>query len=692
MSVIVKTHTLTQVSQNIANNTSQVRYLVQLQTTGGSYNSNNITTTYYIDGVRYTNTHKLPKTTTTTVVDRTVTITHNADGTRSVSANFSTPTQISAGTITGSKTLTLSTIPRASDLIVSDGNVGMPLSIGVGRYDNSFTTTLQYKVNGQNSWTTIVDKSTNTNNIWNIPTSVYDYMPTNQDYVNCEIKAITYSGNTSIGETTKTIKLYANDNPIINSSSAVDVNSTTTALTGNSSVIVSGVSNVQVTVNASGQYNATISSIKVNGSSATLSGTNPKTGTITFNKATTNKFEIEVIDSRGLKVTTTITKTLLNYVPLTINATIKRNQPTDEKVNISFNGNYFNGSFGSQSNSLTVQYRYKESSSSTWGSWTSLSKTTSGNSYSGSTQLSDMDYTKIYNFEIRATDKVGTKSITGITVSKGEPVYWWDDDSFNFISKFYHKNGHEDVSSSGFIYDQYGNMKAKTSSTSNHWHMDDKDGNKVISIYPINKTALLNGKSFDLTTFRIETDPSSSFQTTFFGSNNSNGRIKPFRLGSSNIDGFAGGYGSGIAVSTADTHMYLHVYHNGARAYIGGGSSNEITWYRKLVLEETTTGTGIVSRSSGATLNSSSYARHGNVVTLNIEISTTSSTSAGNDVFVGTISNNTYIPKVGANGSAYNGSVGILGYINSSGNITLRVIGASLSSGKTINVVFTYVI
>ena len=41
--------------------------------------------------------------------------------------------------------------------------------------------------------------------------------------------------------------------------------------------------------------------------------------------------------------------------------------PTDGKIDISFNGNYFNNSFGSQSNTLTVQYRYKESSSSSWG-------------------------------------------------------------------------------------------------------------------------------------------------------------------------------------------------------------------------------------------------------------------------------------------------------------------------------------
>ena len=107
MAVLVDTHTLTEESYDIASNTSTVRYLLKLKTTEGSYNVNNITTTYYIDGVKYTVTHKLPYRTTTTVIDKTVTISHNSDGTRSVTASYSVPTNISAGTMTGSKTTQL---------------------------------------------------------------------------------------------------------------------------------------------------------------------------------------------------------------------------------------------------------------------------------------------------------------------------------------------------------------------------------------------------------------------------------------------------------------------------------------------------------------------------------------------------------------------------------------------------------
>ena len=73
MAVTVSTHSLTQVSQDIANNQSIVRYLVKITTSGQSHNDNNITTTYYIDGVRYTKTHKVLANTTTTVVDKSVT-------------------------------------------------------------------------------------------------------------------------------------------------------------------------------------------------------------------------------------------------------------------------------------------------------------------------------------------------------------------------------------------------------------------------------------------------------------------------------------------------------------------------------------------------------------------------------------------------------------------------------------------
>ncbi len=327
--------------------------------------------------------------------------------------------------------ITLETIPRASQIGVLDANIGSSTNITINKAVSSFTTTLYYKASGQNSFTKIVDKTPNQVYAWTVPTSFYNLIP-NSKTISCQFYAETYNGNTLIGTSnTVTATFTATGNPIINSSSAVDTNSTTVALTGNSANMVKYASNVQVSVNVSGQNSASVSSVTVNGSNVSLSGTNPKTGNITFNGATTNSFEIKVTDSRGYQTTTTKTMTMVNYIQLSLNQTIKRNTPTDGKINVNFSGNYYNGSFGSQTNSLTVQYRYKESTSSSWGSWTNITATTSGNTYSGNTQLSGFDYTKSYNFEIRATDKVRTQTVTGITVTKGTPIYWWDNDEFD---------------------------------------------------------------------------------------------------------------------------------------------------------------------------------------------------------------------------------------------------------------------
>lgn len=110
--VNINTNSLTVVanSYNATNKTIQVKYLVKLTTTGSSYNNHSITTTYYIDGVKYTKSHKLPKTSTTTVAEATATV--PCPYPRKVSANFSCPTDISAGTVTGSASVNIT--PSAS--------------------------------------------------------------------------------------------------------------------------------------------------------------------------------------------------------------------------------------------------------------------------------------------------------------------------------------------------------------------------------------------------------------------------------------------------------------------------------------------------------------------------------------------------------------------------------------------------
>lgn len=499
-------------SQDIENNTSNVSLQLEVRSINSSYKTYGYNQTTTIDGTslasktfdfRSTNTWQIFGT-------RTITVSHNADGTYDVnkSGSFTTTATGTGRPHSGSASvqMILPTIPRASTITVNDANIGSSTNIVINKASSSFTTTLEYSTDNSN-WVNIATKTSNQVYGWTVPTSFYSLIP-NSKTLTCYFRATTYSGDTNVGVKTTTATFTATGNPVINSSSAIDTNATTVALTGNNANMVKYASNVQVSVSASGQNSATISSITVNGNN--VSG-----GSITFNNATTNSFEIKVIDSRGYTTTTTKTMTMVNYVPLSINATIKRNQPTDEKINISVSGNYFNDSFGSQSNTLTVQYRYKESTSNTWGNWTNLSTTLNGNTYSGSTQLSNMDYTKQYNFEIKATDKVGTKQITGITVSKGTPVYWWDDDQFNINGKLYTSiAGREDYAAFGFVYDGAGNMKHKRNEGGDYFQIQANDGSTKVQVYPESGETNVYGTVKGANGFYSSTDTSSANSQT----------------------------------------------------------------------------------------------------------------------------------------------------------------------------------
>lgn len=108
---ITQTNTLTIVSKDASSNTAVVRYVVQLTTSGQTYDENNGRyCNYTIDGTSGRGSDvKLPHNSTVTVLDVTQTIS-NASG-KTVNANFSFYTYTSAGTVTGNTSVYID-LPR----------------------------------------------------------------------------------------------------------------------------------------------------------------------------------------------------------------------------------------------------------------------------------------------------------------------------------------------------------------------------------------------------------------------------------------------------------------------------------------------------------------------------------------------------------------------------------------------------
>lgn len=363
---------------------------------------------------------------------------HNDDGTLtlSFSGTFSggLSTQATGGSVSGDVTLT--TIARASAITATNADIESATTINIDKKSSSFTTTITYAFGDLTG--TIVDKTSNTSVSWTVPSTFYAQIP-NAKYGTCTLTATTYSGTTKVGSKTTTFKATADEEKCRPTATitAVDSNETTKSLTdGIGNVVVIGKSNVLCTVTRSAKNSATIKSVKVNGTELGTSTTQ-----VTFNNANTNVFEVVVTDSRGYTNEEKIaTLGKVDYIDVSIDAKVERNTPTDGKVNITFNGKYFNGSFGKADNALAVQYIYKEKGTSEYSDPIALTVTLKDNTFSGEAlEVEGFDYEKEYVFQVTATDRLSSapKTVVEIPINKGKPVYWWDEDSFNVLVDMY---------------------------------------------------------------------------------------------------------------------------------------------------------------------------------------------------------------------------------------------------------------
>lgn len=419
-------------SYSVENNESTISWEAGLITTSGAYWQTNAVkiNSIYINGDKvlgdktYSNisgngTHKL--------ASGTKTIKHNNDGSKSFSISIS-GWLYDTGSPSGSGTFELPTIPRESSVTATDGNIGSSISITISKKVSSHTHTLTYQFGTETG--TIATKTSATTVGFTLPTSFYAQIPNDKTGYG-SIFCTTYSGSTQIGDTQSTT-FYATASeslckPTI-SLTAVDSNETTKALTGDANKFIKYFSTASVTLTATAKNSASIKSRKITcGDGKSSTSTNA-----TFKNVESADFTGNTTDSRGYSASVTLNKTLIDYVKLTCNVNVYRPEPTTGEVALKINGNYFNGTFGSVTNTITLRYRYKESTSSTWGDWISVTATKSNNTYSYSKSLgTTFDYTKSYNFQVNSYDKLMNLTISP-TVSQGIPVFDWGESDFNF--------------------------------------------------------------------------------------------------------------------------------------------------------------------------------------------------------------------------------------------------------------------
>ena len=419
-------------SQSITNNSSVIGWHLQLIASGGSISSSTSKSwSVTVNGSNYsgTDTVGVSNGATKTLASGSTTIAHNADGTKTFSFSFSQQFDISysgvgwIGTKSGSGSGTLTTIPRTSSVSSTSANIGENITISISRASSSFTHTLSYsfcKLSG-----TIATKTSSTSVSWTLPTTFYAQIPNSKSSwgtITCD----TYSGSTKIGSSSCRFNVYVKEStnkPGI-SATVVDVNDTTKALTGDENKLIRYYSKAKFELTASPKNSATITTRSVFYNGTTYKGGSGNSWIANFSEVVSGSYRFSVIDSRGLSNTTTINKTLIEYVKLTCYMSVTNPTATGE-CTITISGNYFNGSFGSTNNTLSVQYKMDD------GEWIDTTATLSNNTYEASVTITGMDYTRAYSIYARAIDKLATVE-TPVKYVKAKPIFDWGSDDFHF--------------------------------------------------------------------------------------------------------------------------------------------------------------------------------------------------------------------------------------------------------------------
>lgn len=412
--------TITQNSQNISNNTSNITVKVQVVTSGSSHNDFSKPGTCKIDGTDYSFTHSIPQNSTTTIFEKTLDISHDNEGKKTVNASFSFQTGISAGTISGSTSKVLTTIPRTSEVSLSkkNFNIGETITIYTNRKSASFTHTAVIKFNGQTVRTqTGIDASYS----WNT-NELFAKIP-NQNQANGTVELTTYSGGTRIGTSTVNFTGYVvNSDPTFNNFDCEDSNSTTVTLTGNNQKYIRKYSSAKVTITSANKMVAKNSAtakyynIIVGNKSEKLDYSTSNINKV-INNMDSNTVSVFATDSRGNQTNKTKSLEIIDYSEIVIQSlNIERKEGIGEKLVITLSGKYSNTNFGAKINSVkSVQLRRKVKNDSNYGDWIDIKSLITINAENGTFSCNSKELTSQtfilgteYDIEIKIADELSS--------------------------------------------------------------------------------------------------------------------------------------------------------------------------------------------------------------------------------------------------------------------------------------------
>lgn len=415
-------------TQEVANNRTKISWTLSCAGGSSAWYAERDLELQINNSVEYTKTARVERY-AGTIASGTCYIGHNTDGTKSFSASLKVAVYGNSINCTGSKTFTLDTIPRQAT-ITSAPNFTSAQSpvISYSNPAGNSVTTLQACISLDGSKDDIAYRDipkTGSSYTFNLTTAEMNVLRnatsgssrTVKFFVRSIIGGVTYRSNL-----TRTFTI-ADGAPSL-TCNVYDTNTTTVALTGDSSKFIKGFSNAYYSMSASAATGASITAY-----SCTNDGIRQNTRTGTFNKVNSAKFDFSVTDSRGNVTTQEVNKTLVDYfIP---SYEIKANLSTEGMLTIVVSGSFYGGSFGAETNTVKLgiaTWATDEEEPSTAGEYT---PTVSGNTFSITLQKPYQDYGKTYIIYTHIVDKLVTVSNENYRVSS-TPVFDWSKEDFNF--------------------------------------------------------------------------------------------------------------------------------------------------------------------------------------------------------------------------------------------------------------------
>lgn len=396
-----------------------------------------------------------------TIASGSTEVPHNPDGslTLSVSGTFTggLSSQTNGGSVSG--TVTLPTIPRKSSVEASACDIEGSTTIKIGNL-GGFKHTLKLQFGSLTRYVTdsgglSTSSATLTKDEYNviIPYEWYAQIP-NSPSGTCNVTCTTYNGSSSLGDTPTTFTVTANrenSKPLIDFGSMrvtadndeiynVDVDNDT---------FVKHFSKIRIDDGIYARNYATLKTTKITNGTQTVDGYYNSEGllAITLPQPITNStIDFVVTDSREYSNTGAYPIPSDKYIPYEyprLDANFVRNTPTDGVVNLEIaSGSYYNGTIGGQSNSLSVQYRYREIKTETWSNFIDLDiDYEKGAVPKQKIQLNaEFDYKKSYEFQIIFWD-ILTQDTKNDSISRGIPVFWWNKEKFVVNGNIFQTNG-----------------------------------------------------------------------------------------------------------------------------------------------------------------------------------------------------------------------------------------------------------